>query len=232
MIRSAWGRNALVLLSLVAAGLVFLPVDVPLSRWLMEGFLPGDVRGIFRRAEAFGHAYGLLAIALTIYFLDPQWMRRSPRLVIHGLAAGLAADLVKLGVWRVRPRFFEDPNQSSFAGTILTTDSWEWSTLLDSTRHSFPSAHTAVAVATALTLARFYPSARGWFVFLAFLCGMNRVDGGSHFASDVCWGAALGFVITQFCWRSPTIARFLSRWERLDRASVAATAEAASRQAA
>ena len=146
--------------------------------------------------------------------------------------ADLAADLVKLGVWRVRPRFFESSDGSTFAGTILTTEGWEWSALLDSSRHSFPSAHTAVAVATALTLARFYPSARSWFACLALLCAMNRVDGGSHFASDVCWGAALGYVVTLCCWRSPTVSGFLSRWERLDHANVTAAENVAPRQAA
>ena len=216
MIRSHRSRHVLIVLSLMAAGLAFLPVDVLLSRQLMDGFFPGDLRGIFRRAEVFGHAYGLLAIALTVYFLDSRWASRVPRLVTYGLAAGLAADLVKLGVWRIRPRYLEALDQSTFAGTILTTEGWQWSALLDSNRHSFPSAHTAVAVATALTLARFYPSARGWFAFLALLCAMNRVDGGAHFASDVCWGAALGYAVAQFCWHSRGLDRFLSRWERLD----------------
>ena len=123
-------------------------------------------------------------------------------------------------------------DQSTFAGTILTSDGWEWSVILDSSRHSFPSAHTAVAVATALTLARFYPAARGWFACLAFQCAMNRVDGGAHFASDVCWGAALGFVVTQFCWRSPRLAKFLSRWERLDGDNLTTAKGATSRRAA
>jgi membrane-associated phospholipid phosphatase len=213
--------TVIAVLSLLLAGCMCLPIDVPLSGYLMDGFLPGELRNVFKRAEAFGHAYGLLGIAVTIFFLDGRWKRRVPRLIFHGLAAGLLADVVKLMVWRTRPRFFDPLSSSSFTGTIFTAKGTDWLQLLDSTQHSFPSAHTAVAVACALTLGRFYPAARGWFVCLAALCAMNRVDGGSHFASDVCWGAALGVAATQYCWQSGRVGRLLDRWERVeDRFSV------------
>ena len=152
----------------------------------MDGLLPGDVREILRRAEAFGHGFGLIAIAVTIYFLDRQWASRVPRLLTHGLAAGLLADVIKMSVWRVRPRF-ADLVEQSFTGTFLSASAKDWSNVLDSRYHSFPSAHTAVAVAAAVTLGRFYPAARGWFLCLALLCAVQRVDGGSHYPSDVFW---------------------------------------------
>lgn len=219
--RHARSRTTVIaVLALLLAGLLCLPVDVFVSRHLMDGFLPGELRNMFKRAEAFGHAYGLLAIVVTIFFLDRQWKRRAPRLILHGLAAGLLADVVKLMVWRTRPRFFDPLEASSFTGTIFTAKGTDWLQLLDSTQHSFPSAHTAVAVASALTLGRFYPAARGWFLCLAVLCAMNRVDGGAHFASDVCWGAALGAAITHSCWQSTRLDRLLDRWERVQGGSL------------
>jgi membrane-associated phospholipid phosphatase len=155
-------------------------------------------------------------MAATIFFLDSRWKQRVPRLLLNALAAGLLADTVKLVVWRTRPRFFDPLESSTFTGTVFTANGSDWLRLLDSTQHSFPSAHTAVAVATALTLGRFYPAARGWFLCLAVLCAMNRIDGGSHFTSDVCWGAALGLVVTHYCWHSPRVARLLRRWERVE----------------
>lgn len=216
MQRAGYRTTVFAVLALLLAGVLCLPIDVPLACYLMDGFLPGELRNVFKRAEAFGHAYGLLAIAVTIFFLDGQWRRRVPRLILHSLAAGLLADAVKLMVWRTRPRFFDPRIASSFTGTIFTAEGNDWLQLLDSTQHSFPSAHTAVAVAAALTLGRFYPAARGWFLCLAVLCAMNRVDGGSHFASDVCWGAALGVVVTQYCWQSARVGRLLDRWERVE----------------
>ena len=212
--RSESRQQPLVLvLVLLLAGVAFLPWDVALSRPLMDGLLPGELRSIFRRAEAFGHAYGLLAMAITIFFLDRRWVARAPRLILHGLMAGLFADVVKLMVWRTRPRYFEDLGQSTFTGTILTASREDLTNLLNSSQHSCPSAHTAVAVAAALTLARFYPAARGWFFCLAFLCAMHRVDGGAHYASDVCWGAALACISTHFLWRSSRVDSLLRRWE-------------------
>ncbi len=206
-------QTMLAVLVLLLTGMAFLPWDVALSRLLMDGLLPGELRSIFRRAEAFGHAYGLLAMAITIFFLDRRWVQHAPRLVLHGLSAGLLADVLKLMVWRTRPRYFEDLGQSTFAGTIFTASREDLTHLLNSSQHSCPSAHTAVAVAGALTLSRFYPAARGWFFCLAFLCAMNRVDGGAHYASDVCWGAALACCSTYFFWRSSRVDSFLRRWE-------------------
>ena len=160
----------LIVLSLILAGCVFLPLDGAISSRLMDGLLPGDVREILRRAEAFGHGFGLIAIAVTIYFLDRQWASRVPRLLTHGLAAGLLADVIKMSVWRVRPRF-ADLVEQSFTGTFLSASGKDWSNVLDSRYHSFPSAHTAVAVAAAVTLGRFYPPSAAGFYAWRCVCG-------------------------------------------------------------
>ncbi len=49
----------------------------------------------------------------------------------------------------------------------------------------------------AYSLARVYPRGWKWFYLLAGLCAMNRIDGGAHFASDVCCGVALGYLIAR-----------------------------------
>jgi membrane-associated phospholipid phosphatase len=139
----------------------------------------------------------VLAIMISIYVLDPARRGKLWHLAACFLAAGLTADLIKLQVWRTRPRAYweEHLSGSTFLGSIWTSDRLDWSSLLNHTHHSFPSAHTAVAVAVAMSLSRLYPLGRYWFMFLAGLCAMNRIDGGAHFASDVCWGAAVGYLI-------------------------------------
>ncbi len=196
-VRLRW-TDLWIFLGWLVLGIFVLPVDVPISRWLVNGGLPGDVRGIFRRGEAFGHAYGMAAVAITIYVLDPARRRCLPHLVGTFLAAGLTADLVKLQAWRMRPRaFLESGLENSFVGSPWLGDKLGWSQVVDHTIQSFPSAHTAGAVALAYRLAELYPAGRTWFYVLAVLCAANRVDGGAHFASDVCWGVALGYVVAR-----------------------------------
>jgi membrane-associated phospholipid phosphatase len=194
-----WRRTMLVVLAWTLAGLACLPFDVPLARRMLDGWMPGELRAIFHRAEVFGHFYGALGIVITIYLLDP---RRRPQLwhvPACFLAGGLTADLLKLQIWRVRPYAYVDAGMtgSSFVGVLWTMPRERWSEMLDQSHHSFPSAHMAGAVALAYSLSGFYPAGRWWFYLLAILCGMNRIDGGAHFASDVCWGAAVGYLVAR-----------------------------------
>lgn len=190
-------RTTLISVVWILLGIVCLPFEQPLARWLMDGGLSGDIRAVFHRVESFGHTYGLICIAVTIYLLDPSRRRQLPRIVATFATAGLVADVIKLSVWRIRPRSFAEMSfgESTFAGSIFSPSRIDWSIVSDSAYHSLPSAHTACAVALAIELGRLYPSGRRWFLVLAALCGMNRIDGGAHYASDVCWGAALGYVV-------------------------------------
>ena len=214
--RQPWSmKPGIAILVLVTMGFVCLPFDLPIAHAMLRDATPGELRAIFRRAEVFGHGYGLAAIALTIFLLSPKNRSAIPRLILNCLAAGLSADVLKLMVWRTRPRTYEllASDVDTFLGTIWTTDGWTWAQLAESSRHSFPSAHTATAVAMAVTLAKLFPAGRWWFATLTVLCAMNRIDGGAHYASDVFWGAALGFAVTCFCYRSRLVNQFLSRWE-------------------
>ena len=188
-----WNRLLIASSLLAVIGLLCLPFDVAIADFFLHDNLPGDIRALLHRAEVFGHAYGVIAILVTIWIIDIKNRRKLPRLLICCFGGGLLADLVKLMVWRTRPRSF-DMNQTvwdSFDGSLLISE-FQSNQLFDSAQHSFPSAHTAVAVGLAIALGRLYPSARGWFLFLSALCGLNRTDGGAHFASDVFWGACLG----------------------------------------
>ena len=202
--------------AMVFIGFVCLPFDVSIAKAMLNDVTPGELRGLLARGEVFGHAYGMAAIAFTIYLLSPKNRLVVPRLILNCLTAGLTADLLKLAVWRVRPRsnYSWEANSDTFLGTIFTANDWNWAQLLDSNRHSLPSAHTAVAVAFAISLAKLFPEARWWFAVLALLCALNRIDGGAHFPSDVFWGAAVGIGATAFCDRSRTVRWLLSRWEK------------------
>jgi membrane-associated phospholipid phosphatase len=190
-------RTALIVVYWIVAGACLLPWDVCLARQMIADLMPEELRGLLHRAEVFGHAYGVLGMLITIYLLDPGRRRKLIHVAMCYLTAGLVADSIKLQVWRMRPRPYVELGREAgtFLGTIWTGPRVDWTTLFDHTRHSFPSAHTAGAVALAYSLGRIYPQGQTWFYVLAALCGLNRVDGGAHFASDVCWGAALGYLI-------------------------------------
>lgn len=208
--------NRLVIASLALAlvGLAFLPLDVAIANFFLADNMPGDIRALLHRAEVFGHAYGVIAILVTIWFIDNRNRGQIPRTLICCFGGGLLADLLKLIVWRTRPRSFELDLSvwDSFDGSILVSR-FEWGQLFDSAQHSFPSAHAAVAVGFAITLGRMYPNARGWFIVLSALCALNRTDGGAHFASDVCWGACLGCLNILLIDRSTWLNRQLEQIE-------------------
>jgi undecaprenyl-diphosphatase len=58
--------------------------------------------------------------------------------------------------------------------------------------HSFPSGHTATAVAGAIVLSYFVPQAAPLFALLAALIAYSRLYVGVHYPLDVLAGAAIG----------------------------------------
>jgi len=182
----------------IVAGWVCLLIDVPLSRWCLADSIPGEIRALFHRGEVFGHAYGVLGIAIPLFLVDRTRRWQLALVVLSFVAAGLSADLLKLLFWRLRPYAYQELgwHGSTFVGAVGLGSWLEIKSLSHNAYHSFPSAHMAGAVAFACGLGRLYPAARSWFWVLAVLCAGNRIDGGAHFASDTCWGTSLGFLIT------------------------------------
>lgn len=187
---------------LVALGGVALWVDLPLARYCMARNLPGVVREFFERGESYGHACGVILISFTILFVTKHGWRQSWQLSAIALSAGVAADLVKILFFRVRPCRM-DPAVVSIWDTFLGFLPWrngmeQSYSLLETSYHSLPSAHVATAVALSCCLTTLFPRGRWWFFALAVLTAGNRIDGGAHFLSDTLWGAALGWIVGQY----------------------------------
>jgi membrane-associated phospholipid phosphatase len=66
--------------------------------------------------------------------------------------------------------------------------------------NSFPSGHTATAVAMALLLGTFFPRARIVFYFFAVVVAVHRIVVDAHFPSDLVGGAAVGALSVWICW--------------------------------
>jgi membrane-associated phospholipid phosphatase len=121
-------------------------------------------------------------------------MLRRPRLLRAGLRM-LASELVATGIKgavkhhvnRTRPhKMLEDGRYSLHTDAKGRKDEGPW--------NSFPSGHTAGAVAVSRAVAREYPGAQSAGGFAATFIGLIQLPTGKHFASDVLAGAVVGLV--------------------------------------
>ena len=193
------------MLVLIALAGLALPCDISVARWAAGLVLRGDLRKFIEFGEVFGHGLGIAAIAIAIFHLDPARRWALPRLLAIAFSGGLVANLVKFLVVRTRPHAFD----------LATGDVWQtlgsWSWARSSMNQSFPSAHTATAVAFAVGLSAMYPRAQRFFMALAMLVGVQRILSGAHFLSDVCFGAAVGWLAATALLRLPGFVRWLNR---------------------
>jgi len=227
-ISPAWRGRLTWPLVIAATSLLMAPlalwVDLPVAEYCLVHGVPGELRRVLEWSELVAHGSGVAIIAAVVFVLDRGKRRSIPRLVATAYAAGLVADLVKLCVARTRPRFFEFEGGAldTFVGWLPLFGSRDEGVWLTSRLQSFPSAHTAVAVALALGLARLYPQGTRLFLVLAMLASMQRVVAGAHYPSDTLVGAALGAAI--FVWSERS--RWLSSlWERIECRAPAGAAE-------
>ncbi|MEN6558205.1 MAG: phosphatase PAP2 family protein, partial [Thermoguttaceae bacterium] len=155
----------------------------------------------------------VIVLVLAIHQLDPKRRWAIPRVLTCALAAGLAADLVKLLIFRTRPY------DGSLVGSVWTTFG-PWFPLwgAGSSGQSFPSAHTATAVGFAAALCWLYPQGRWLFSILAALVGCQRIVCGAHFPSDVLVGAATGYTASLFLLKIGPASAWFDRKETIWRA--------------
>ena len=203
---SSWSRwlDSRLTAQWIAAALVLLAIPCMLvDPWFAALFQrqawPGELKIFLHRVEPFGHGYGVALIAATVVMLTQfRWC------VFYGILAcalgsGLAANLGKLFIKRVRPHSLPvDFNGNSFVGIRSLGQMFDFEHSMVSTMQSFPSAHTATAFGFAIALTALFPKARNWFFTLALLVGLQRVVHGSHHPSDVLIGAAVGLVAGSF----------------------------------
>jgi membrane-associated phospholipid phosphatase len=188
---------ACVVAGIVSTVLVLFGLDASLQPLLAGGELPGDLRRAIMLSEAFAHGSGVIVILLVLLSVQPDRWRRTAVVAACALGSGVAADLVKTIVHRLRPTAMpaeiSDP-WGSFVGVGFSTVTETWAENSHQLQ-SFPSAHTATAVGLAIGLSWCY--GRGWIAFalLAVLAGTQRIVVGAHWPSDVLAGATLAIIV-------------------------------------
>lgn len=191
--RSSWRRYGWpTLLLTVLAGAALL-IDMPVARFCRFGNTPKTIVEILDNAEPFGHTAGVVFIAITIAVLDPRGLRLGGAVLGAATAGGMAANVLKLFLSRVRPQSFprlEGNVGETFTGFLRFAAG-------GTAQQSFPSAHTGTAVALAVLLSAAYPRGSRWFLIMALLVGLQRVQTSAHYPSDVLVGAAVGWIAGQ-----------------------------------
>lgn len=190
--RKATSARLLIPIVLCVAGMLCLGIDLPVAAFFKNGKPWSFLREMLDNAEPFGHGVGVTYILLTVFVLDAS--RRNWMLALLGgsLGAGLTADTIKLLVARTRPRKLDLMQETVWQtfGDLLPLVN-----VASGDSHSFPSAHTATATGLAVVLGTMYPRGRVLFFCLAGLTGLQRIACSAHFPSDVCIGAAVGWMV-------------------------------------
>ena len=197
-------------LAVVGCGLFF--VDVPVATWFRTHRLPGDLARLVDLSEVFAHGLSVAVLLGVTVSLDPVLRqargRRAARLdlvrlVAAAYAGGLAVDLVKAVVTRVRPRAVDLTAVSSVFDTfgstaaLTTLSGGPLGKSVD--LMSFPSGHAAVAAGLATALAWKYPHGTATFAMLAAVAAAQRVVCSAHYPSDIAFGAASGVAVAALC---------------------------------
>jgi undecaprenyl-diphosphatase len=182
----------ILIILLAACGALMLAERWGLPTTLSLNF-KGDVKRETRWLAQYGQSVCTIVAALLIWRLDrdERLMHRwGPVVLIAATAvASGVATLIKRLVGRVRPG---REQAGQFLGLTLRHANY---------RESFPSSHSASAVAFAVILSMLYPPGASIFWTLAILCAVLRYIMDAHWPSDVLGGIALGYAAGHVVWR-------------------------------
>ena len=149
---------------------------------------------------------GLIALAICLVAKRRRWARIVTAMVLAGIIAGLASNVVKLAAGRVRPRV--ENVEHGWYGPIYQG---EWISL----RHDFqgfPSSHAACAFGFFFPLFLSRRSAGAAGLIAATAIAWSRVQLNAHHISDIAAGAFIGVLAGWIVWRWIVERGGLSRW--------------------
>lgn len=173
---------ALIVSLLVACGVLML-VERSGVRTTLDLRFKGDVKRETRWLAQYGQFVCTLVVGLLVWDLDPRGLRHAAPIVTTVLVTSLVVMVLKRAIGRVRPG---RELAGRFLGPTLRHANF---------RESFPSSHTACAVALSVMLSHFYPDAALTFWALAMICAVLRYVLDAHWPSDVIGGVAVGYAV-------------------------------------
>jgi membrane-associated phospholipid phosphatase len=111
-------------------------------------------------------------------------VRAGARMMLAHEAATLAKDSVKINVDRTRPRSADDRREKKPKKGKHTAKE----------KTSFPSGHSAGAIAAARAFSREYPEYRAMAIGAATLVALSQIPRCAHYPTDVAAGLSIGLV--------------------------------------
>lgn len=147
--------------------------------------------GRLLRVMGFLPTWILAAAALALHDAgrSPRF-RRASLMFFSPALAGLAGEILKIAIRRLRPGetgayIFRPFSERTFSSGGL----------------GMPSTHAIVAFGAAAILSRLFPRAWPVWWLLAWGCGLTRVLHGRHFLSDVVLAAIVAWLVAALLWR-------------------------------
>jgi membrane-associated phospholipid phosphatase len=192
----------------VVAGLLALGIDVPLSRTMVQEHTLQCLHRVLEMIEPFGQPPAVISVSLAVLLCGGARRGAGFRIAAGALLSGLAVDVLKMCVARVRPRHFD------FQGTVLDTFSSLWpGSAGGSQLQSWPSGHTATAVGFCLALSAVFPQGRWLFRALAALVAVQRIESGAHYLSDTLFAAGVACMVHILVFGTGPLGRWFDRAE-------------------
>lgn len=210
-------RLCLLALLFASAAALALPLDISIASFFRRDADGDAIHDLVSLAEVFAHGLGVACILLTAYVLDVRQRRRLPRVIAAVVGAGLAVDLIKLLVGRIRPRGLEVAEVwDTFLGWFPMFRPEVRQELSVADCQSLPSGHAAMATALAIGLSLLYPRGRWLFVTFAVLAGLQRIESCAHYLSDTLAGAAVACLVCAAFLSNRGLGRWFDRWDAGD----------------
>jgi membrane-associated phospholipid phosphatase len=182
---------------------------------MVEGDWPQPLqrlRGTISRSlgaiEPFGQPVAVFSVSLAVLLCAGPRRGVGFRILAGAVGAGLAVDLLKISVARVRPKHF------NFTGTVSDTfHSFFPGVTGGSQIQSWPSGHTAMAAGFCLALSTVFPRGRWLFISLAVLVALQRIDSGFHYLSDTVFATAVAYGVWIVVFGHGRVGRMFDRIE-------------------
>jgi undecaprenyl-diphosphatase len=177
--------NVELIVIFVAGIVVLMLVERSNVRTTLKLHFKGDIKRETQWFAQYGQSACTPVAILLVSRLDPYGWRMAVPLGLAVLFTAIAVLVLKRLIGRVRPG--REP-AGRFLGPTIKHESY---------RESFPSSHTACAVALSTMLARAYPQGALTFWVLAAICGVLRYLLDAHWPSDIVAGALVGYLVAE-----------------------------------
>ncbi len=177
--------------------------DLEISQSISKFKIPGDFRKAIGLSEAFAHTSGGVVIFATLLWIDMKNRSKLWRAAFFTLICGVAANAAKLLIPRIRPHSLDQAEFEIATGWqtwgVPWTGSW-----FDEQFRSFPSGHSATAMALAIGLTQVYPRGKWIFALIAGVACFQRLESSAHFLSDIMGGVVITMILAIWYWKTPS----------------------------